>query len=358
MYFFNISMVIVCISFSYFIIRKIHSLEIVKKIKNKYLSWILSSIMLLIIFIINKFDFFDYDVIIIHFLLFYFILKFIFYLINKFLKKNINSYILYFLSFLFTVIYLCNGYYLAHYVEETNHNINTDKNLGVKNFRIVQITDSHIGSTMSGKKFSKYIDDINKTNPDIVVLTGDFVDDDTKYQDMIDATRGLGNLKTKYGVYYIFGNHDKAYFNYRKFSENDLKFELEKNNVIIMEDDVIDINDNIVLIGRRDSNEKRKSIFDLTNSISKDKYVIVLDHEPNDYENESKVNVDLVLSGHTHGGQLFPIGELSLLFGINDSIYGLKKINDTNFIVSSGIGNWRISFKTFANSEYVVIDIN
>lgn len=83
----------------------------------------------------------------------------------------------------------------------------------------------------------------------------------------------------------------------------------------------------------------------------------MLDHQPNDYDDEAETNADLVLSGHTHGGHIFPIGPASLLVGANDQVYGKKRVNGTDFIVTSGLSGWEVPFKTFAKSEYVIIDI-
>ena len=90
--------------------------------------------------------------------------------------------------------------------------------------------------------------------------------------------------------------------------------------------------------------------------VDKDKYIIMLDHQPNDYENEKDM-ADLVLSGHTHGGQLFPLGQIAVALGVNDMAYGIKTIDSTIFIVNSGISDWAIKFKTGTVAEYTVIDI-
>ena len=256
-----------------------------------------------------------------------------------------------------TVIYLSIASYLAYHVFETKYEIVTNKDLGQNTFRIIQISDAHIGTTFDGKGLQKHLDKISKIDSDIVVITGDLVDDDTKKEDMINGLKGFSLLNPKYGTYYIYGNHDRGYFNYRDFTKQNLINELKKNNVKILKDEVINLNDNIYLIGRDDKiNKNRLSIQELTKNIDKDKYIIVLNHQPNDYDNEKNL-VDLVLSGHTHGGQLIPLGYISLLTGSNDEFYGLHQRGKTNFIVSSGISDWAIIFKTGTKSEYNIIDI-
>ena len=98
-------------------------------------------------------------------------------------------------------------------------------------------------------------------------------------------------------------------------------------------------------------------IKELTSSLDKSKYMIDLNHQPNDYENEKNEKIDLVLSGHTHGGQLFPLGYIGLLFNANDMFKGIKKVDNTTFVVNTGISDWAIDFKTGTKSEYVIIDI-
>ena len=248
------------------------------------------------------------------------------------------------------------GDYAAHHVVETHYDVEATKDLGVDSFRIVQVTDSHIGATMNGDTFYNYMLDINKTNPDIVVVTGDFIDDDTSMKDLIRASEGLGALKTKYGVYFVYGNHDKGYFHNRN---KELREELTKNNVIILEDEGLDIVGNIYLLGRQDKQTRtRDTAQKLMEKVDKDKYVIVLDHEPNDYDNEKDAKMDLVISGHTHGGQVFPLMIIDKMISANNQIYGIEKRDDTTFIVSSGIGDWAVKFKTFTKAEYVIIDIH
>lgn len=96
---------------------------------------------------------------------------------------------------------------------------------------------------------------------------------------------------------------------------------------------------------------------ELVSGLDKNKFIIVMDHQPNDYEKEAKARVDLVLSGHTHGGQLFPLNKVGEWIGANDKTYGIERRGQTNFVVTSGLSDWAIRFKTGTKSELVVIDV-
>ena len=182
---------------------------------------------------------------------------------------------------------------------------------------------------------------------------------------MIQCCASLGEMKTTYGVYYVFGNHDKGYYSpgYRGYDGNDLIRELEKNQVHVLQDETALIDDRFYIMGRQDKSEEyedgRATMQELTADLDLDKFSIVLDHQPAEYEAQKESCVDLVLSGHTHGGQLFPLMNIENAINItpDDKIYGYEKRDNTNFIVTSGISDWAIKFKTGCKSEYLLINI-
>ena len=96
---------------------------------------------------------------------------------------------------------------------------------------------------------------------------------------------------------------------------------------------------------------------ELTAELDDSRYQIVLDHQPNDQQAQQLCGVDLVLSGHTHGGQMIPIGWIGEAMGANDQTYGLERRGNTCFIVNSGLSDWAIPCKTGTMSEFGVIDI-
>lgn len=87
-----------------------------------------------------------------------------------------------------------------------------------------------------------------------------------------------------------------------------------------MEDSYELVEDKFYIVGRLDKtlSKDRLHIDELLEDLDENKYIIVMDHEPNDYRNEAESSTDLVISGHTHGGQLMPINYLGQWFGLND----------------------------------------
>lgn len=261
----------------------------------------------------------------------------------------------------FTIIYMIIAYILGSNVYITNYEIDTNKN--VEPLRIVQIADSHLGVSMTKDTFRAEVEKIKAQNPDMVLITGDYVDDDS-YLDQLEAcTKALSTINCKYGVYYSFGNHDKGLTgNNRGYDTEKLVEILKSNNVKVLEDEIVNLDNEYLLIGRADASKRdRQPISQLVSTIDPNtfnsEYSIVMDHQPNDYDNEAAANVDLVLSGHTHGGQFLPINNIGVIIGANDYTYGHKKIDNTDFIVTSGISSWAIRFKTGTKSEIVVIDV-
>ncbi len=256
----------------------------------------------------------------------------------------------------FSVVYLSVAYVLCSHVWQTNYQLRTEKDLGT--LRIALIADSHIGTTFDGEGFAGHLRTIEQQHPDLLVVAGDFVDDGTGKEDMLRACRALGEMEVPLGVWYAYGNHDRGYSRDTEYTASELEKTLRDNGVHILKDEAELVDGRFYVAGRCDrSFGVRKSMEELLSGLEKDKYIIVIDHQPNDYENEANSAADLVLSGHTHGGQLIPITYVGELFRILDSTYGHENRKGTDFIVTSGISDWELLFKTGTRSEYVIIDV-
>lgn len=339
-----------------------HRFAAVKKIaeKNKAAAWIISFAAVAVIalpwLLVNMWAM---AVVLIHLFLFWLLFDIISFIVSKIRKRKPVGNISAAAAIVFTAAYLSIGWYSAHNVVVTHYSLTTEKDIG-EPLRIAMIADSHLGMTLDGDEFAAQLKRLDDLNVDAVMIAGDFVDDDSSRADLEKACSALGDVRTKYGVFYAYGNHDMGYYESgRDFSVNDLKKELEKNGIKILVNDKAMLNDNICVIGRLYETPYgiRVPISDLMADTETSTYSIVLDHQPSDYDAEAESGVDLVLSGHTHGGHLFPTGYVGTITGVNDKIYGHEKRGNSDFIVTSGISGWAIPFKTGTKSEIVVIDI-
>ncbi len=295
---------------------------------------------------------------VVHLLFFWLVSDFAGWIVKKTSKKEFRFYWQGAVALVVTAVYLICGWYFAHHVYETDYTLATAKNLPGGHLRVAVIADSHIGCTFDGEGFAAHMKEIEQSHPDLLLIVGDFVDDDTKRADMEKACAALGEMKTTYGIYYVYGNHDPGYSDSRDFTAADMEAELEKNHVTVLKDESVLLADSVYVVGRRDrSSGDRLSMKDLTKELDLAKYMIVLDHQPHDFAAQEAAGADLVLCGHTHGGQMFPIGITGELSGANEKTYGLETRGNTNYIVTSGISDWAIPYKTAAIAEYVIIDI-
>lgn len=263
------------------------------------------------------------------------------------------------LTIFITFVYLSIGWYLGRSVFLTEYTIETEKD--VEPLNLLLMADLHVGSTFDGNSFKKHAEYIQSLQPDVIVITGDFIDGNSTYENTKGVCELLGTITTKYGIFFSYGNHDKNIYgedSRRNFTSAQLAKLMTDNHIQILEDEIVTIPGGYSIIGRQDKSQPvRASILDLAKQADADSFRIVLDHQPNDYAAEAAAKIDLVLSGHTHGGQMIPIRRVGEIIGANDRTYGYEKREQTNFIVTSGISAWEIDFKTGCRSEVVMIRI-
>ena len=143
-------------------------------------------------------------------------------------------------------------------------------------------------------------------------------------------------------------------------SDLELERAITGNGIRILNDEKTQINGDIVLVGRSDPKWEdavdRIDLPDILNESDRSRYVVVLDHQPVEYEQNSRQGADLQISGHTHGGQMFPFAIMEKLMG--HLIYGEYHFGNMEQIVSSGLTGWGWPMRNEAKCEYVLININ
>ncbi len=264
-------------------------------------------------------------------------------------------------AILLTACVIGYGAYNIGNVVRTEYTIPTAKDIRPSGYKVALISDLHYGISLDDEKLQQEVERVNREKPDIVVLAGDIVDESTTRVQMESAFTILGKLKSTYGTYYVYGNHDKN--NYSRdmaYTVEDLDRNIEKVDIHILQDDSVTINHEISLFGRADMGEigfTRKSAAELLAKADPKKEVVVLDHVPTDYESVAKAGGDLILSGHTHAGQIWPAGLLMDALHINERSYGEKKVGHLTGLVTAGIAGWGFPIRTEKHSEYVIINI-
>jgi len=345
-------MLVTCGAGIFYLLTRVRRFRFIRESKH---PWLLAFLCLLPLIGCFFLSFFTAAVVMLHLMLFWALCDLAGYFIGR--KRPLKRYYQGVAAIVLCAAYLAVGWCNAHNVRRTAYRFETEKDIA-HDLRIVLIADAHLGELMPSERFVSELEKIQACEPDVIVVCGDYVDDDTAKSDLVAATEALGRVKSTYGTYYVFGNHDKGYVSSRDFTEHDLTEVLTENGITVLEDEIVAIGESFTLIGRQDrSQNSRSSAAELMAQADPEKYAIVLNHQPNDYDNEEAAGADLVLSGHTHGGHIFPAGIVGLMMGANDKVYGSEQRGGTNFVVTSGISGWGVPLKTFAISEYVVIDI-
>ncbi|MBE7046370.1 MAG: hypothetical protein E7396_03035 [Ruminococcaceae bacterium] len=367
---------IIALSFYMYFLAK-RFLKILKVNTENTLTKIIITIFSIITGIMSANMFSFFAVIILHFVVICLVadlINLIISYISKFLDKKDYSkwkavHSLCIVPFVLTTIIIIFGHINLNSVQKTSYTVLTDKAISDSGYRVALLADIHYGVSLDKEGLMKICERINDENADIVVLCGDITDDDTSKKQMEEVYSVLGNLKSKYGTYYVYGNHDRQqYKNSPYYTAEHLKDTIEKNNISILCDEKIEIGDDFVIIGREDAsygsfskNQKpRKSIKDFY-SIGDDyrsSFIMVLDHQPKNLKENASFGVNLTLSGHTHGGQIWPVNIIDKIVKLNELNYGkLHLDNDSDAIVTSGVAGWKYPIKTASPSEYVIIDI-
>lgn len=213
-------------------------------------------------------------------------------------------------------------------------------------YRLVQLTDVHIGP-MLGQKFARgVVDKVNALEPDLIVLTGDIVDG--RLTELREHVEPLRDLRAKDGVYAVSGNHE-YYWNGDAWLDY-----LAGMGIHVLRNRNVTIADAFVLAGTDDVTATE----DLPAALAgcdRALPVVLLAHHPSTVARARTHGVDLQLSGHTHGGQLLPLGWLCRLF--EPLAAGLGRFGDTQLYVSEGTGFWGPPLRVGTTQEITQISL-
>lgn len=267
------------------------------------------------------------------------------------------------LSVALTAAILLGGWWNMHHVVQTDYTLTTGKEIRQEGYTVALIADVHYGVSLDRQALEQVCRRVSAQQPDAVILCGDIVDNSTGKEDVKTVFQTLGTIQSRYGIFYVYGNHDRSMgMIENSVSDEELEDIITGSGITILQDSLYSVTDDFVLAGREDrgygSGGGRMSVEELLENADPEAFILTLDHQPCEYAENGKAGTDLLLSGHTHGGQIWPANLLVGRVGSNDAAYGLTRIGeDSRAIVTSGLAGWHWSIKTAAPAEYVIIRI-
>lgn len=266
------------------------------------------------------------------------------------------------INFIIIILIFASFFYIyARFVEPnllTVHFQNIKNNYAAKEneLKILQFSDMHYSEYFNDKDVKKVVERINDETPDIVVFTGDLIDEYSNHEnkeDVYNIWNILKDIKAPLGKYAIYGNHD-----YGGGAEKIYKKIMEDSGFVILKNEKARIEEyNVNIIGMDDSIFGEREINKVLGLIDENSYNVVLSHEPDVVDNFLEYKIDLFLSGHSHGGQVnLPIiNSLPLLAEkYTGGIYSFNNYRQTLLYVNVGLGTSQMPLRFMAPPELSV----
>lgn len=258
------------------------------------------------------------------------------------------------------------SYYYAKHIEPRLLGIN-EKTISsdylpdsFNNFRIVQFSDTHLGFHYDERQLQELVSSINDLNPNVIVFTGDLIDNPDSYNISASLTKTLKSLTASHGKYWVYGNHDHG-----GYGTEVIKDVMDKANFKLLQnshDHIYENGQRITILGIDDMILGKPNLEKaLLHTIESD-FKILLSHEP-DYATISKnYPIDLQLSGHSHGGQV----RLPFLGSLYTPSYATKYTsgpyhfqNQRLFLyVNNGVGTTRLPFRFLCKPEITIFHLS
>lgn len=277
------------------------------------------------------------------------------------------------LVFALSVCFTVYGCVHAKILTTSSYDVTISKRAGnISDLKMILLGDFHMGYSVGCDQIQDMVTAINSENADIVVIAGDIFDNN--YDALEDPERLeeiLSQINTTYGVYAVFGNHDVTEtlvagfpISSDKSAPRDPRMDefLEKSNIHMLEDETTVIADSFYLTGRLDEERtgngapSRASLDELTKGLDSSMPLMMISHEPDHLSDYAAHGVDVLLSGHTHAGQFFPLTIVQPFAWEN--YWGMKQVNGMYSFVTSGVGVYGPDMRVGTDSEIMVINFH
>jgi predicted MPP superfamily phosphohydrolase len=255
-----------------------------------------------------------------------------------------------------TLAFMAAGFIHSHRLKTTPLEVAIDKKAGpLQTLNAVVLSDLHVGPFLHAPRLRKIVEAVNALNPDVVLIAGDIVNEDTHVPELERMAQELRRIRSRWGVFACTGNHE-----YFAGIEKSLKY-LRESGIRVLLDETVLVAEAFYVAGRTNqqylgNREKRPALPEVLAGTDHSKPVILLDHQPVRLFEAEEASVDLQLSGHTHGGEIIPIVWINNLLWEIGRGYGRK--GATQYYVTDGVGVWGLPGRIGTRSEIVHLRIS
>lgn len=261
----------------------------------------------------------------------------------------------FYLAFLFALVLFLYGLIHSRTVVPVHYTVQAGKEDHI--FRIVLLSDVHLGIYNGAKHIGKVVDAVNAAQPDLVVIAGDLFDGPhaQAYFDSKAAAAQLRRIQSRNGVVFAAGNHDPA------TTDPDFRSFLRACNISMLNDCGM-ILDPLIVLGRNDAlsvcePDHRRPLSLIASGYPHYRPLIVVDHNPLGIDEAAAYGADLVLCCHTHRGQMFPVTLFTQWAYGTKRFWGQHQFGQTHAIVSAGCGVFQLPIRLGTDNEVVSIDL-
>lgn len=235
------------------------------------------------------------------------------------------------------------------------HPVRIEKSIGTSvPLTVAVASDLHLGNIVGNRHLRKMVAEINRMEPDIILLAGDVLDDSIEPFIRNKMSLQLRQLKARYGVYAVLGNHEYYGGSIAQYTEM-----MAGIGIRVLQDEVAEAG-GVYIAGRKDKTAEsmqggRMSVPALLEGLDHSRPILMMDHQPTGFDIAAKAGVDVLLSGHTHRGQIAPNHWITRRLFELDWGYLLK--DKLHVIVSSGYGTWGPPIRLASRSELIRLEV-
>lgn len=271
-------------------------------------------------------------------------------ILDKLCKLNLPHLKIASASLTFIAIFILWGTYRAFTPAIRTEEIVTSKLPSKASYKIVFLTDIHMGQVLGRSYVERLVKRVNEQKPDLILISGDILDEKQLYLERENTLAPVINLKPTIGSYMAYGNHD--YLDRPELWQQ----KLEAVNVKVLRDKAVIIDEKIKITGITDwSRDKSTLSLQRLSTHNENYYSIIMDHQPRRMEAAANAGYDLYLAGHTHTGQLFPNRQVTKRMYKLD--YGRAMFDNMTAITNNGYGFWGPPVRTEIAPEMVIITL-